>query len=180
LTTMRIAPRRLRLFGASLALAATAVLGGAAVVSAYTPPGSVLSVTQSCPTASPGASCTLQFQLKDANGNPVCNATVTFTTSGVAGSTVTPASAQTGSSPCSGNVAALFTAGSGCGTATITASSPPASAQTTINVPCAAATLPNTSTLPPSTPMWLPGLVALALALVAACGLTLRRMRVTS
>ena len=108
----------------------------------------------------------------------MCNATVTFTTSGVTGSTVTPASATTNCN--TGEVAALFTAGSGCGTATITASSPPASTQTTINVPCSAATLPNTSTLPPSTPMWLPGLVGLALLLVAACGLTLRRMRVTS
>jgi hypothetical protein len=178
LTTTSTAPRRLRLFGASLALAAVAILGGTAVVNAYTPPGSVLSATQSCSTASPGASCNLQFQLKDANGNPVCNATVTFSTTGVTGSTVAPASATTNCN--TGGVAAVFTAGSGCGTATVTASSPPASTQVTINVPCAAATLPNTSTLPPSTPMWLPGLVALALALVAACGLTLRRMRVTS
>ena len=177
---MRIAPRRLRLFGASLALAATAVLGGAAVVSAYTPPGSVLSVTQSCSSTSPGATCALQFHLLDSNGNAVCNATVTFTTSGVAGSTVTPASAQTGSSPCSGNVAALFTAGSGCGTATITASSPPASTQTTINVPCAAATLPNTSTSPPISPPWLGLLAALALLCVLGGAITLRQTRATS
>jgi Invasin, domain 3 len=178
LTTSSTAPRRLRLFGASLALAAVAVLGGTAVVSAYTPPGSVLSATSSCSTANPGASCNLTFQLKDANGNPVCDATVTFSTSGVTGSTVTPASATTDCN--TGGVAAVFTAGSGCGTATVTASSPPASTQITINVPCAGITLPNTSTLPPSTPMWLPGIVALALALVAGCGLALRRMRVTS
>jgi hypothetical protein len=153
------------------------MLGGAAAVSAYTPPGSVLSTIRSCSSTNPGANCSLQFQLKDANGNPVANATVTFSISGVAGSTVRPASATTDAN---GNVAAVFTAGSGCGTATITASSPPASTQTTINVPCNGGTLPNTSTLPPSTPMWLPGLVALALVLVAACGLTLRRMRVTS
>jgi Invasin, domain 3 len=178
LTNVSAAPRRLRLFGASLALAAVAILGGTAVAKAYTPPGSVLSATQSCSTVAPGATCNLQFQLKDANGNPVCNATVTFTTSGVTGSTVAPTTATTNCN--TGGVAAVFTAGSGCGTATVTASSPPASTQVTINVPCAAATLPNTSTPPPSTPMWLPGLVALALMLVAACGLTLRRMRVTS
>jgi Invasin, domain 3 len=177
LTNVSAAPRRLRLFGASLALAAVAILGGAAVVSAYTPPGSVLSATSSCSTANPGASCNLTFQLKDANGNPVGNATVAFSVSGVAGSTVKPTTATTDSN---GNVAAVFTAGSGCGTATVTASSPPASTQVTINVPCGTATLPNTSTVPPSTPMWLPGLVALALILVAACGVTLRRMRVTS
>jgi Invasin, domain 3 len=175
---MPTAPRRLRLFGASLALAVVAILGGTAVVSAYTSPGSVLSATSSCSSASPGASCNLTFQLKDANGNPECNATVTFSTSGVAGSTVAPASATTDCN--TGGVAAVFTAGSGCGTATVTASSPPASAQVTINVPCAAATLPNTSTVPPSTPMWVPGLVALALMVVAGCGLALRRIRVTS
>lgn len=173
------APRRLRLFGASLALAAVAVVGGTAVVSAYTPPGAVLSVTQSCASVSPGATCNVQFQLKDSNGNPVCNSTTTFATSGVAGSTVTPGSAKTNCS--TGAVAALFTAGSQCGTATVTASSPPASTQTTINVTCAATvSLPNTSTPPPSTPMWLPGLVALALLLVAGCAVALRRMRVTA
>jgi hypothetical protein len=177
-TPVRTAHRRLPLFGASLALAAVAVLGGTAVVSAYTPPGGVLSVTQSCASVSPSGTCNLQFQLKDANGNPVCDATVTLATSGVAGSTVTPASGTTNCN--TGGVAALFTAGSGCGTATVTASSPPASTQTTINVTCATAPLPNTSTLPPSTPMWLPGLIALALMAVAGCALVLRRMRVTA
>jgi Invasin, domain 3 len=178
LTNIAAAPRRLRLFGASLALAAVAILGGAAVVSAYTPPGSVLSATSSCSTANPGASCNLTFQLKDANGNPVCDATVTFSTSGVAGSTVAPASATTDCN--TGGVAAVFTAGSGCGTATVTASSPPASTQVTINVPCSTTPLPNTSTLPPTAFPWL-GLVAgLALLVVAGGGVALRRARSTS
>ena len=178
MTHVSTARRRLRLFGASLALATVAVLGGTAVVSAYTPPGSVLAVTQSCSTAKPGASCQLQFQLKDANGNPVCNATVTFSTSGVTGSTVSPASATTNCN--TGDVLATFTAGGGCGTATVTASSPPASAQTTINVPCAGVTLPNTSTLPPTSFPWL-GLVALlALFVVAGGGAALRRTRTAS
>jgi hypothetical protein len=178
LTNVSAAPRRLRLFGASLALAAVAVLGGTAVVNAYTPPGSVLSATQSCSTAAPGASCNLQFQLKDASGNPVCNATVTFSVSGVAGSTVAPTSATTNCN--TGGVAAVFTAGSGCGTATVTASSPPASTQVTINVPCAAATLPNTSTLPPTPSPWLGFVGLLALLVVAGGGLALRRTRATS
>jgi Invasin, domain 3 len=178
LTHVSTARRRLRVFGASLALATVAVFGATAVVSAYTPPGSVLSVTQGCSSVQPGGSCQVQFQLKDANGNPVCDATVTFSTSGVTGSTVSPASATTNCN--TGDVLATFTAGSGCGTATVTASSPPASAQTTINVPCPVATLPNTSTLPPSTPMWLPGLVAIALLTVIGGGLALRRMRLTS
>jgi Invasin, domain 3 len=178
LTTSSTAPRRLRLFGASLALAVVAILGGAVAVSAYTPPGSVLSATSSCSTANPGASCNLTFQLKDASGNPVCDATVTFSTSGVTGSTVAPASATTDCN--TGGVAAVFTAGSGCGTATVTASSPPASTQVTINVPCAAATLPNTSTLPPTAFPWL-GLVALlAVLVVAGGGVALRRARVVS
>jgi hypothetical protein len=176
-TAVSTASRRLRLFGASSALAVAAVLGGTAVVSAYTPPGSVLTVTQSCSSASRGANCTLQFQLRDKNGNPVANATVTFSVSGVAGSTVQPASATTNAN---GAVGAVFTAGSGCGTATITASSPPASAQTTINVPCTGGTLPNTSTLPPTSFPWL-GLVALlALFVVARGGVALRRTRVLS
>ena len=82
LTPASTAPRRLRVFCASLVLAAFAVLGRSAVVNAYTPPGSVQ--------------------------------------------------------------------------------------------------LPNTSAVPPSTPMWLPGLVALALVMVAGCGLALRRMRITA
>jgi Invasin, domain 3 len=179
LTTSSTAPRRLRLFGASLALAVVAILGGAVAVGAYTPPGSVLSATApSCSTANPGASCNLTFQLKDASGGPVCDATVTFSTSGVAGSTVAPASATTDCN--TGGVAAVFTAGSGCGTAIVTASSPPASTQVTINVPCAAATLPNTSTLPPTAFPWL-GLVALlALLVVAGGGVALRRTRAVS
>jgi hypothetical protein len=160
-----------------LALAAVAILGGTAVVSAYTSPGSVLSATSSCSTASPGASCNLTFQLKDANGNPEGNATVTFTVSGVAGSSVQPTTATTDAN---GNVAAVFTAGSGCGTATVTASSPPASTQVTINVPCSTAPLPNTSTLPPSTPLWLPGLAVLAFLVVVGGGVAVRRMRVTA
>lgn len=163
---------------ASLALATFAVVSGATVASAYTPPGSVLATTQSCSSTNQGASCNLQFQLKDSNGNPVCNATVTFSTSGVSGSSVKPTSATTDCN--NGNVQAAFTAGTGCGTATITASSPPASTRTTISVPCNAGQLPNTSTLPPTTPMWLPGLVGLALVIVAGCGLALRRMRVTA
>jgi Invasin, domain 3 len=178
LTNVFAAPRRLRLLGASLALAAAAVLGGTAVVSAYTPPGSVLSATQSCSTANPGASCNLQFQLKDANGIPVCNATVTFSVTGVTGSTVTPASATTNCN--TGGVLAVFTAGSGCGTATVTASSPPASTQVTITVPCAAATLPNTSTLPPTAFPWLGLVTLLALLVVAGGGVALRRTRALS
>jgi hypothetical protein len=177
LTNVFAAPHRLRLFGASLALAAVAILGGTAVVSAYTSPGSVLSATSSCSTASPGASCNLTFQLKDANGNPEGNATVTFSVSGVAGSSVQPTTATTDAS---GNVAAVFTAGSGCGTATVTASSPPASTQVTINVPCSGATLPNTSTLPPTAFPWL-GLVALlAVLVVVGGGVALRRARAVS
>jgi Invasin, domain 3 len=174
---MSTAPRRLRLFGASLALAAVAILGGTAVVNAYTPPGSVLTATSSCSTANPGASCNLTFQLKDANGNPVCDATVTFSVSGVTGSSVAPASATTDCN--TGGVAAVFTAGSGCGTATVTASSPPASTQVTINVPCAAATLPNTSTSPPTSPPWLGLLMALAVLGVLGGAITLRQTRAT-
>jgi Invasin, domain 3 len=175
LTNVSAAPRRLRLFGASLALAAVAILGGTAVVNAYTPPGSVLSATSSCSTASPGASCNLQFQLKDASGNPVCNATVTFSVTGVTGSTVAPASATTDCN--TGGVAAVFTAGSGCGTATVTASSPPASTQVTINIPCSGTTLPNTSTLPPTAFPWLGLVGVLALLVVAGGGVALRRTR---
>ncbi|MBJ7596307.1 MAG: Ig-like domain-containing protein [Candidatus Dormibacteraeota bacterium] len=161
-----------------MAVAAFSLVGTAAVVSAYTPPGSVLGTTQSCSSTNQGSSCQLQFNLKDANGNPVCNATVTFTVNGVAGSKVRPTTSTT---DCNGNVGAAFTAGTGCGTATITASSPPASTQTTIQVPCnSGGTLPNTSTNAPNAPMWPPALIALALFVVAGCGLTLRRMRATT
>lgn len=170
---------RLRLFGLSLALASLAAVGSAGVVSAYTPPGAVLGTTQGCPTDNPGSSCTVIFHLTDMNGQPVCNATVTFTVTGVTGARVSPTTTTT-TCP-GGDVQAVFSAGTGCGTATITASSPPASTQTTVNVPCpSGGSLPPTSTTPPSTPGWALGLVALALMVVAGSGLALRRMRLTS
>jgi len=176
---------RLSRFSLSLALAGVAVVAAAVVASAYTPPGSALGVTQGCATVSAASSCAVTFQLKDAGGNPVSGATVTFTVSGVPGASVNPTTGVTDP----GFVSTTFFAGStGCGTATVTASTvtgnsgPSASAQTAINVPCTGANggLPNTSTVPPSAPSWLAALVALALLTVAGCGLALRRMRVTS
>lgn len=171
------APRRFRLFGASLALAAMAAFGTAAVASAYTSPGSVLGTTQSCSSTNQGSSCQLQFNLKDANGNPECNSTVTFTVSGVAGSTVRPTTATT---DCNGNVEAAFTAGSGCGTATITATSGSASTQTSITVPCGSGGLPNTATVAPSTPGWPAAVGGLALLTLLGAALALRRIRLTA
>lgn len=174
LNSVNTAPRRFRLFGASLALAAMAAFGTAAVASAYTSPGSVLTTTQSCSSTNQGASCQLQFNLKDANGNPECNSTVTFTVSGVAGSTVRP---TTGTTDCNGNVEAAFTAGSGCGTATITATSGSASTQTTINVPCGSGELPDTATVAPTGPVWPAAVGGLALIALLGAGVALRRMR---
>jgi len=169
----------------SLALASTVAVTGAVIASAYTPPGSALAVTQGCASASQGSSCTVAFELKDANGSPVSDATVSFTVSGVAGASVSP---TTGTTTALGDVLAAFSAGNtGCGTATVTASTvtgnsgATVSAQTTINVPClTSGTLPNTGALPPTTPPWLALIVALALLTVAGGGLALRRMRLTS
>jgi hypothetical protein len=165
--------------GTSLTIAMLATFASVAVVGAYTSPGSTLITTSSCATANQGSRCTLTFQLRNANGGVEANATVTISVSGVQGATVQPSTATTDAN---GSVQAIFSAGtSGCGTATVTVSSPPASTQTTINVACnSAGTLPNNSTSPPTTPLWLPVLVALALVTVAVCGVTLRRIRVTS
>ena len=172
-------PGRIRRLSLSLALACVAAFGSVAVVSAYTSPGSTLVVTQSCSSANQATTCHLAFRLLAANGSPEANATVTFSVTGVSGATVTPTSATTDAA---GNVLTAFSAGlTGCGTATITASSPPASAQTTVNVPCNSnGGLPNTSASPPTTPTWLPFLAALALMIVAGSALALRRMRVTA
>jgi hypothetical protein len=170
----------IRRFVTSLIIATFATLASAALVSAYTAPGSALATISSCSTVNPASQCTIVFQLKDAKGVPEPNATVNFSVSGVQGASVQPASAITDAG---GNAATVFlpNTGGGCGTATVTASSPPASAQTNINVTCSTnGTLPNNSTSAPTTPLWLAALVALALVAVAACGMALRRIRVTS
>lgn len=162
--------------GASIVLAVGTLLALTMIVSAYTPPGSTITSTAACSTVSPGGSCTITFHMVDANGKPVTGATVTFSTSGVPGSTVNPTSAVTDP----GDASTTFTASTtSCGTATVTASSPPSTAgQVSINVRCNGSTsLPFTAADPPGTPPWLIALVVGALITVAAGGIMFRRLR---
>lgn len=173
--------QRLRRLGASLALATIAVLGTSAIANAQSGPGSSATVTASCASTNQGATCPMTFHFEDSNGNPECGVNVTFTVSGVAGSTVT----SPGTTDCAGNVSATFKASTtSCGTATVTATGAgnTGSAQTTINVPCTSGGTPlaNTGALPPSSPWWPPAALGLALVTLMGGGLALRRMRVTS
>ncbi|MGH9061232.1 MAG: hypothetical protein ACRDZY_17225, partial [Acidimicrobiales bacterium] len=59
---------RIRLLAFAMALAGVASLWTAVAVSAYTAPGSTLTVAQGCPTANKGASCTVIFHLQTASG----------------------------------------------------------------------------------------------------------------
>jgi hypothetical protein len=100
--------------------------------------------------------------------------------SGVSTASMNPTQSTT---DCNGNVQSLFSAGSGCGTATITATAvnTGATAQTTDTVTCATTTtLPNTSTVPPTTSAWWLALLALALLVLGGSGVALRRMRSTA
>ncbi len=172
--------QRLRRLGASLALAAIAVLGTSAVASAASTSGSTVTVTASCATTNQGTPCTMTFHFQDSNGNPEGGVNATFTVSGVAGSTVT----SPGTTDSAGNVSTTFKASTtSCGTATVTVTGAgnTGSAQTTTNVPCNSnGTLANTSALPPSSPWWPPAALGLALVTLMGGGLALRRMRVTS
>ncbi len=165
----------LRRLGVSVILAGLALLSFSAVASAYTS-GGVGGVTSGC--SSTDTSCNFTFNFKDQNGAAECQVPVTIGVTGVTGSSVQPTH---GTTDCNGNVQALFSAGnSGCGTATITASTSDATARATVTVPCDKGELPNTSTLPPTTPSWWAGLAVLAALVITGGGFALRRMRSTA
>ncbi|MDQ6741153.1 MAG: hypothetical protein M3021_12550 [Actinomycetota bacterium] len=170
--------RSLRRLGVSLIVVATGMLGTAIGVSAQTSGGAVGSVTSGCSSTTSGSNCTFTFTFENANGTPECGQTANFTTTGVPGATVQPSSATVNCN--NGQVQAVFEAGSGCGTATITAATRDASVQTTDRVPCPGGGLPNTSTLPPTPSGLWGGLAALAALVIAGGGIALRRMRVTA
>jgi hypothetical protein len=173
-----IVPRfqRLRLWGASLALAAIAALGVSGVAMAQSGPGPTVTVVTSCTTVNQGSSCTVTFHFQNASGNPETGVLVAFSVTGPG--TVNPASATTNAS---GNVSAVLTASAtACGTVTLTATGAgnTGSGQTTLSVPCnSGGTLPNTSTAPPSAPVWPAPVAGIALLVLAGGALTLRRMR---
>ncbi len=167
----------LRRLGVSIIVAATAMLGTGVVASAQSGPGPTGTVTSGCSTTNSGSNCTFTFTFENANGTPECNVPANFGTTGVPGASMQPPSATTN---CNGQVQAVFEAGSGCGTATITASTRDASVQTTDKVPCPGGGLPNTSTLPPTPSGLWGGFAALAALVIAGGGLALRRMRATS
>jgi hypothetical protein len=167
---------RLRLWGASLALAAIAALGVSGVAMAASTGGPTVTVVSSCTTVNQGTSCTVTFHFQDANGNPETGVLAAFSVTGPG--TVNPASATTNAS---GNVSAVLAASTtACGavTLTVTGAGNTGSGQATLSVPCnSGGTLPNTSTAPPSAPVWPAPVAAMALLVLAGGALTLRRMR---
>ena len=157
-------------------IAVVAAFAGLVAFGALSAGGGTGAVTSGC--SSTDTSCNFTFNFKNAAGAPECRVAVNFSVSGVTGASVSP---RQGTTDCNGNVLAAFSAGTtGCGTATITAATSDASTQSTVTVPCDKGELPNTSTLPPTTPNWWAGLSVLAALVVAGGGFALRRMRATS
>jgi hypothetical protein len=109
-------------------------------VLAYPPPGSVAGLTSNCSSPQPGQTCTITFCINDANGMPVANQPVTFSSSNPNAAHAQPSSGTTGVNGC---VQAAAVIGPGCGVAVITGNAQGVTAQTTINVTC-----PNGSPLP--------------------------------
>lgn len=170
---------KLRRLGASLAIAGLAAFVGTATLADASANSPGVQVVASCTTTPQGGSCTITFQFNDANGNPESGVKVTFTVSGVPGASVNPTSGTTDP----GQVSTTFNAGtSGCGTATITASGNNGqTGQTTQNVPCGSSgSLPNTSALPPSAPLWPPLALGAAVLTLIGGAVALRRARHTA
>lgn len=171
---------KLRMCGASFAIAGAAVLFTGGTVHAQSQAGNTGAETSGCATVTQGSTCSFTFHFTLADGSSDNGDTVRFTVNGVAGSSVNPTSAVTSA----GDVMAAFTASTtNCGTATITATATNTGAvgQSTVSVPCGVGGgLPNTSTLPPSTPLWPAGLGGLAVLTLIGGGVVLRRTRATS
>jgi hypothetical protein len=141
------------------ALVAGAMLVGTGMGSTahayYTPPYAI-AVNAPCTTVPQGTTCTVTATITDANGNPVKDVTVNWTSSGCG--SVDPITGVTGSD---GTTPTTFTAGNNCCTtpATITATAPDLgiSGSTTILVDCPGAVAGLTSTPAPGTGIGLPG-----------------------
>ncbi len=169
--------RSLRLWGASILVAAAGTFATSVGALAVSGPGPTGTVVSGCSTTASAGTCEFTFKFLTAGGAPACETTVAFTVTGISTATMNPTSAIVDCT--TGNVQSLFSAGSGCGTATITATdSNGATVQTTDTVACTArAPLPPSSTLPPTPSPWWGVLAGLAALFVAGGGVALRRMR---
>ena len=170
---------KLRICGASVAIAGAAVLFTGGLVHAASQPGNTIEETAGCTTVNEGASCQFTFHSTLANGGDDSGDPVHFTLSGVGG-TLNPTDSVTDP----GFVSTTFTASrTSCGTATITATAhnTGATGTATTTVPCgSAAPLPNTSSGAPPAPLWPAGLGGLAVLTLIGGGVYLRRTRATS
>jgi hypothetical protein len=170
---------KLRICGASCALAGAAALFTGGAVHAASQPGNTIEVTVGCTSVNQGVVCTYTFHATLASGADDSGDTVHFTVSGVPGSSVNPTSGVTDP----GFISTKFTASAtNCGTATITATTitTGATGTATVAVPCnSLVTLPNTSTPAPSAPLWTAGLGGLAVLALVGGGVYLRRARAT-
>jgi hypothetical protein len=176
--------RSLRLLAASIVLVGGGMLATSVGVLAQSGSGATGSVVSGCSTTASGGTCGFTFNFQNQGGFPACETTATFTVTGISTASMNPTSAAVDCT--TGNVQSLFSAGSGCGTATITATDSStlgvagATVQSTVTVPCTAvAPLPNTSTLPPTPSPWWGVLAGLAALVVLGGGVGLRRMRAT-
>ena len=174
---LRFGPLRRVALSAGLAGAAMLAVG-TTVVLAYPPPAASATLVSGCTKVSPGTSCAYVFNFVNASGQPVTGAVVAFGAAGLSTCSVRP---TTGSTNSGGNVTTTLSCGTTrCGTVTVTATSAPATASATVTVPCTGGALPGTSTIPPSPPPWLWGIVSAAVLVFAAGGLSLRRLRTAS
>ena len=166
---------------APLAMVVAACFVTASLVHAYPPAAASAKLTAGCVTINSGAQAVVTFQFVDSLGNGVTGLPVSFSVSGVPGSSVSPTTGTTDP----GFVSTTLTASStNTGPVTVTATSGTVSASGTCNVVAPAGAvaglstgLPNTSTGAPGTnPMAYFG-IGLALLILLAGAFTLRQTR---
>jgi hypothetical protein len=178
---------------APLMLVGAAGLASAGIVHAYPPASLTAKETAGCPQMNQGTTCVFTFQFIDQNGNGVSGLPITFTISGVPGTSVSPTTGTTDPGFVSTTVKASTT-NTGLATVTASTSGPKgtASASGTTQIVALPNTgngngngnggtgLPNTSTGAPGTnPLAYLG-IGLALMLLLAGAFTLRQTRKAS
>jgi hypothetical protein len=170
---------------APLAMVGVACFAAASLVHAYPPAAASAKLTAGCVTINSGAQAVVTFQFVDSLGNGVTGLPVSFSVSGVPGSSVSPTTGTTDP----GFVSTTLTASTthtGLVTVTATSGTVSASGTCTVVAPAGAGAgavaglstgLPNTSTGAPGTnPMAYFG-IGLALLILLAGAFTLRQTR---
>jgi len=145
LTDMPKASRRVRVLLCGVAVAAAATVAGAGAVLAYPPIGAAVTFSAGCSNVSPGTTCAVRLCVVASGGQAQAGVPVSVASSRPRVASVRPSSASTGADGCAHGL--VLGTGPDCGAATLTATSPAASAQTVVDVACPGAVLGNAAVI---------------------------------